>query len=147
MRILALFLALWCGACTSVPALDEAGHEIGSEAVALLLDRPDTLVLDVRSPDEALAGDVPQAEKILFGPLRWTERPVSPEDVENFLGQVREKFPDKETALVVFCNLGIRSRAATAALLADGYRNAQAVKQGFLGNTFGPGLEYRLLAR
>lgn len=144
--LLALVVIIMCGACAQIP-VREGAQEIESEAAALLLDQAGTFVLDVRSPDEALAGEVPQAEKILFGPLRWTERSVAPEDIENFLSQVRKRFPDKKTALIVFCNIGIRSRAATAALATDGYQNAQAVKQGFLGNRFGRGLEYQLLAR
>lgn len=101
----------------------------------------DLRVIDVRSGNERLAGKVPGAIELVFGPVQWTERAVSDEDIVSFLSEIRKRFPEKETRMIVFCNIGVRSRAAGIILSRDGYTKVIAVKDGFLGNRFGPGLE------
>ena len=50
-------------------------------------------------------------------------------------------FPEKNTRMIVFCNVGIRSHAAGVVLVKDGYMKVMSVTDGFLGNRLGAGLE------
>ena len=69
---------------------------------------------------------------------------MSAEDVFLFLAQIRGRYPNSGTSLILFCNVGIRSSAAGHALTSAGYTNVMTVKDGFLGNRFGRGLQTEL---
>ena len=147
MRLILLMIACALVACAQIPNEKTPEREINSVSAIALMRQRDVYWLDVRSPDERLTGNMPEAMHIRFGPLRWTERPVSREDIAVFLADVGGKFPDKSAVLIVFCNVGIRSHAAVQALVQDGYGHVMSVRQGFLGNRFGEGLEAHLLLR
>lgn len=119
-------------------------REITSRQVNGLLQNKTVVLLDVRSADERLAGKVTGAVELLFGPSEWTKRPVTAADVRLFMIQLRNKFPETETRLIAFCNVGIRSRAAARALVENGYMYVMSVRDGFLGNRFGEGLQAQL---
>ena len=143
--IMASILLALCVAC--VPVSKQSGvvsQEIASKDLELLLRNKEVSMIDVRSPNERLAGKISGAVELLYGPIQWTERRVSPEDIEAFLLKVRERFPNTSTRLVVFCNVGIRSQAAARVLIEHGYRGTMTVREGFLGNQFGEGVQVHL---
>ena len=144
-RIIALASCV-LSACAQVEERRDPGspQEITSAEAKNFLRTKEAAVIDVRSHDERLVGEVPSAVEILFGPIHWTERPVSPEDVATFLRSMREKYPNQNTRLVIFCNIGVRSQAAGRVLAEDGYTAVMTVRDGFLGNRYGEGLQGQL---
>ena len=74
------------------------------------LDRKEAvIILDVRDPEEYAGGHLPGAVNISRGTLEF---------------KVRDKLPDTEARIIVYCLSGGRSALATRTLNALGYRNA-----------------------
>ena len=78
-----------------------------ADAVKLLHESPDTVVLDVRTPDEYMAGHIPGAKLI----------PI--DELETRLGEV----PKEAKGILVHCQGGTRSAAACQLLSEKGYTN------------------------
>ena len=85
----------------------------GAEAQARL---DDSLVLDVREPDEYEQGAIPGALHIPRGHLE---------------GQVEGKVPDHSTPIIVHCASGFRSAFAAKTLQDLGYENVVNLAGGF----------------
>lgn len=76
------------------------------QALALLEQEPNALLIDVRTEEEYLTGHIP--DSVLM--------PV--DELESLLGELPA---DKETALIVYCRTGRRSAAAADLLRKTGY--------------------------
>ena len=104
--------------------LDEVKQRISNihtkELQALLKDKPDTVLIDVRSPEEiTLRGgsiDAPQHFNIQRG---WLEF-----QIDNYV-------PRKDTPIVVYCGVNQRSPLAADALMKLGYSNVRKYADGF----------------
>jgi len=97
-----------------VPQLDTAG------LVAQLKAQPNTVVIDVRTPNElnVLGGyiDAPRFFNITRG---WLEF------------QIETAVPDKRTPIVVYCGANQRSPLAADTLMKLGYKNVKNYRDGF----------------
>lgn len=97
-----------------VPQLDTAG------LAAQLKARPETMVIDVRTPPElaSLGGriDAPRFANLLRG---WLEF------------QIETAVPDKTTPIVVYCGVSQRSPLAAETLIRLGYQDVKNYRDGF----------------
>ena len=104
--------------------LDEVNRRIvdidTSGLAELLRERPDTVVIDVRTPREIhrLGGtiDAPQSINI---PRGWIEF------------RIGEAVPDLDTPIVVYCGINQRSPLAADTLMQMGYRDVRNYSEGF----------------
>jgi molybdopterin/thiamine biosynthesis adenylyltransferase/rhodanese-related sulfurtransferase len=104
---------------TSKNILDEARAQIKSidiEEARRMLDKPGTVLLDVREGDEWRQGHIPQAVGIPRGFLEL---------------RVEEKVPDHKTPIILQCASGTRSLLAARALREMGYENLYNLTGGF----------------
>ncbi|MDP2834505.1 MAG: rhodanese-like domain-containing protein [Pseudomonadota bacterium] len=106
--------ALLDGVMRRVPQIDTAG------LMAQLRERPETVVIDVRTPQELanLGGriDAPRFANLQRG---WLEF------------QIETTVPDKSTPIVVYCGVSQRSPLAAEALIKLGYSNVRNYRDGF----------------
>ena len=105
-----------------------AGHQEDYEAIAGL--PPDTLLLDVRSYAEYMAGHIADAHSL---PLPQLE------------SEVIHKVPDRQAAVIVYCSSGARSEQAIGVMQHMGYSNvhnggAAVMLAQHLGRPIKPGL-------
>lgn len=100
MRLSALFALLFC-------SLAVTAAEIDQRAALQLLQRPDTMLVDVRTAAEFADGALPGAQRI------------ETRDLPRHIGRL---VPDKSTPIVVYCRSGRRSAAAREVLLKLGYQ-------------------------
>lgn len=90
------------------------------QLAALLLKRPETVVVDVRTPAELnLLGGHIEATHFLNITRGWLEF-----QIENFV-------PDKTTPIVVYCGVNQRSPLAADTLLRMGYREVYNLADGY----------------
>jgi molybdopterin/thiamine biosynthesis adenylyltransferase/rhodanese-related sulfurtransferase len=104
---------------TSKNILDEARAQIKSidiEEAQRMLQKPGTVLLDVREGDEWRQGHIPQAVGIPRGFLEL---------------RVEEKVPDHKTPIILQCASGTRSLLAARALREMGYENLYNLTGGF----------------
>src|SRR6516225_1518911 len=104
---------------TSKNILDEARSTINSidiDEARRMLERPDTVLIDVRESDEWRQGHIPQAVGIPRGFLEL---------------RVEEKVPDHKTPIIVQCASGTRSLLAARSLREMGYENIYNLTGGF----------------
>ena len=76
-----------------------------NDCAALCAEKPGAVLLDVREPDEYAAGHIPGSVSL----------PLSA------IAQAAERFPQRDTPLLVYCLSGRRSASAIGALRAMGY--------------------------
>ncbi len=102
-----LLLLLLLTACAA-PAQPEAAYrQIGmEEAVAIMEEEEDYLILDVRTPEEFAAGHIPGAVNLPNEAIGTEEIPL---------------LPDKKQLILVYCRSGNRSKQAAGKLAALGY--------------------------
>jgi len=82
--------------------------------------RPDTVLIDVRSPREIhLLGGMIDAPRSYNIPRGWLEF------------RVPETVPDKDTPIVVYCGINLRSPFAADTLMQMGYNNVKNYSDGF----------------
>lgn len=102
------------GVMARVPQLDTAG------LAAQLKERPETMVIDVRMPQElAILGgriDAPRFANLVRG---WLEF------------QIEAAVPDKRTPIVVYCGVSQRSPLAAETLIQLGYTDVKNYRDGF----------------
>jgi sulfur-carrier protein adenylyltransferase/sulfurtransferase len=91
-------------------------REVDTSQAAELVDRPGTLTLDVREPDEYDQGALPGALHIPRGHLE---------------AQIEGKLPAKDTPIVVYCAGGVRSAFAAKTLAELGYTDVVSMAGGF----------------
>ena len=87
-----------------------------SPAEAAALQQAGALLLDVREPEELLAGAVPDALNLPKGDL---ER------------EARERIPDRDRTLLVMCQAGLRSVVAADRLERLGFRDVRSIEGGY----------------
>ena len=104
---------------TSKNILDEARKQIKSvdiDEARRMLEKPGTVLLDVREGDEWRQGHIPQAVGIPRGFLEL---------------RIEEKVPNHEAPIIVQCASGTRSLLAARALREMGYENLYNLTGGF----------------
>ena len=78
------------------------------EAVKMMAEETGYIILDVRRPDEFVAGHVPGAINVANETIGTAEIP---------------ELPDKEQLIMVYCRSGRRSKEAAEKLVKLGYTN------------------------
>ena len=110
--ILLLLTALLLGGCAAQPASpsDKATYRQISmeEAVTMMAQESDYIILDVRRADEFASGHIPGAIN------------VANESIGN--GEIPE-LPEKNKLILVYCRSGNRSKQAAQKLVDLGYTN------------------------
>ena len=104
---------------TSKNILDEARSQIKSvdiDEARRMMEKPGTVLIDVREPDEWRQGHIPQAVGISRGFLEL---------------RIEEKVPDHKTPIIVQCASGTRSLLAARTLRELGYENIYNLTGGF----------------
>jgi len=109
-RLLPFILSLMLLSACSAPSSSKDGYRQISmdEAVKMMRDEKDYIILDVRRPDEYAAGHIPGAIN------------VPNEDIGT--AEIAE-LPDKSQLILVYCRSGRRSKEASAKLVKLGYTN------------------------
>ena len=79
-----------------------------NEAVTMMEQETDYLILDVRRPDEFAAGHIPNA-------INVPNETIGTEDIP--------ELPDKDQLIMVYCRSGRRSKEASDKLVKLGYTN------------------------
>ena len=107
--ILILLTALFLGGCTAQPTEIASYRQISmEEAVTMMEQESDYLILDVRRADEFAAGHIPGAINIANESIGTAEIP---------------ELPDKDRLILVYCRSGNRSKQAAQKLADLGYTN------------------------
>ena len=78
------------------------------EAVTMMAQETDYIILDVRRPDEFAAGHIPNAINVPNESIGTSEIP---------------ELPDKDQLIMVYCRSGRRSKEASEKLVKLGYTN------------------------
>ena len=78
------------------------------EAVTMMAQETDYIILDVRRPDEFAAGHIPNAINVANETIGMAEIP---------------ELPDKDQLIMVYCRSGRRSKEASEKLVKLGYTN------------------------
>ena len=104
-----LFLFLLVAGCAA-PAESEASYRQIStdEAIAMMEEENDYIILDVRTPEEFAEKHIPDAINIPNETIGTEEIP---------------ELPDKEQLILVYCRSGNRSKQASEKLVRLGYTN------------------------
>ena len=104
-----LFLFLLVAGCAA-PAESEASYRQVSmdEAIAMMEEKNDYIILDVRTPEEFAEKHIPDAINIPNETIGTEEIP---------------ELPDKEQLILVYCRSGNRSKQASDKLVRLGYTN------------------------
>lgn len=79
-----------------------------NEAVTMMAEETDYIILDVRRPDEFAAGHIPNAINVPNETIGTAEIP---------------ELPDKNQLIMVYCRSGRRSKEASEKLVKLGYTN------------------------
>ena len=104
-----LFLFLLVAGCAT-PSESEASYRQVSmdEAIAMMEEENDYIILDVRTPEEFAEKHIPDAINIPNETIGTEEIP---------------ELPDKEQLILVYCRSGNRSKQASEKLVRLGYTN------------------------
>ena len=104
-----LFLFLLVAGCAA-PAESEASYRQVSmdEAIAMMEEKNDYIILDVRTPEEFAEKHIPDA-------LNIPNETIGTEEIP--------ELPDKEQLILVYCRSGNRSKQASEKLVRLGYTN------------------------
>ena len=107
--ILILMTALLLGGCAAQPANNASYRQISmEEAVTIMAQESDYIILDVRREDEFASGHIPGAINIANESIGTDEIP---------------ELPDKNQLILVYCRSGNRSKQASRKLVNLGYTN------------------------
>jgi rhodanese-related sulfurtransferase len=90
--------------------------EISPQEAAEAAKKRETLIIDVRDPEESEAGHVPEAKTISRGTLEI---------------EIEELAPDSSTPIICYCGGGGRSALAAESLQRMGYTNVKSMAGGF----------------
>ena len=104
-----LFLFILVVGCAA-PAESEASYRQVStdEAIAMMEEENDYIILDVRTPEEFAEKHIPDAINI-------PNKTIGTEEIP--------ELPDKEQLILVYCRSGNRSKQASEKLVRLGYTN------------------------
>ena len=104
-----LLTALLLGGCAAQPTEKASYRSITmEEAVTMMAQEADYLILDVRRGDEFAAGHIPGAINVANESIGMDEIP---------------ELPDKNQLILVYCRSGNRSKQASRKLADLGYTN------------------------
>ena len=107
--ILIVLTALLLGGCAAQPANNASYRQISTEeAVTIMAQESDYIILDVRRADEFASGHIPGAINIANESIGTDEIP---------------ELPDKNQLILVYCRSGNRSKQASRKLVNLGYTN------------------------
>ena len=90
-------------------------QEISPQDTAAALKRGDTLLIDVRDPDEWQEGHIPGAKNFSRGTVEL---------------EIEEAAPDLSTPIITHCGGGGRSALAAESLQRMGYKNVRSMAGG-----------------
>ena len=109
-KLIPFFLSLLLLAGCAAPAESEASYRQVSmdEAIAMMAEENDYIILDVRTPEEFAEKHIPDAINIPNETIGTEEIP---------------ELPDKEQLILVYCRSGNRSKQASEKLVRLGYTN------------------------
>ena len=109
-RLLPFVLSLMLLSSCGTPGSSSSGYRQISmdEAVKMMRDEKDYIILDVRRPDEFAEGHIPNAINIPNESIETTEIP---------------QLPIKNQLILVYCRSGRRSKEASEKLVKLGYTN------------------------
>ena len=109
-KFISILLSLLLLAGCAAPAEQEANYrQIGmDEAIAMMEEENDYIVLDVRTPEEFADKHIPDAINI-------PNETIGTEDIP--------ELPDKDQLIMVYCRSGRRSKEAAEKLVKLGYTN------------------------
>ena len=106
---LILFVVLLLTGCAVSTDKDVTYKQITiSEAVEMMASESDYIILDVRRPDEFVAGHIPNAVNI-------PNESIGADEID--------ELPDKNRLILVYCRSGNRSKQASEKLVRLGYTN------------------------
>jgi len=91
-------------------------QEISPQETAAALERGDTLLIDVRDPDECQEGHIPGAKNFSRGTVEL---------------EIEEAAPDLSTPIITHCGGGGRSALTAESLQRMGYTNVKSMAGGF----------------
>ena len=103
--VLMILIVAVCTGCGEQPTFKSLTHD---EAVKMMSDKPDALVLDVRTADEFVKKHIPNAKSV---PL------------EEFQNGNFASVPDKNQTILIYCWTGRRAQDAAQLLAEKGYKN------------------------
>ena len=108
--LIPFFLSLLLLAGCAAPAESEASYrQIGmDEAIAMMEEENNYIILDVRTPEEF-------SERHIPGALNIPNETIGAEEIQ--------ELPDKEQLILVYCRSGNRSKQASEKLVRLGYTN------------------------
>ena len=111
-RLLPFVLSLMLLSSCGTPGSSSSGYRQISmdEAVKMMKDEKNYIILDVRRPDEFAEGHIPDA--VLIPEYEITDRAPA-------------ELPDKDRLILVYCRSGRRSKIASQALADLGYTNVK----------------------
>ena len=109
-KLIPFFLSLLLLAGCAAPVEQKASYrQIGmDEAIAMMEEENDYIILDVRTPEEFAEKHIPDAINIPNETIGTEEIP---------------ELPDKEQLILVYCRSGNRSKQASEKLVRLGYTN------------------------
>ena len=109
-KLIPFFLSLLLLAGCAAPAQQESSYRQIStdEAIAMMEEENDYIILDVRTPEEFAEKHIPDAINIPNETIGTEEIP---------------ELPDKEQLILVYCRSGNRSKQASEKLVRLGYTN------------------------
>ena len=109
-NILPILLSVLLLASCANPAVQEAGYrQIGmDEAMEIMENENDYIILDVRTPAEF-------SEKHIPGAINVPNESIGSDEIA--------ELPDKEQLILVYCRSGNRSKQASEKLINLGYTN------------------------
>ena len=109
-KLIPFFLSLLLLAGCATPAEQEPSYRQIStdEAIAMMEEENDYIILDVRTPEEFAEKHIPDAINIPNEAIGTAEIP---------------ELPDKEQLILVYCRSGNRSKQASEKLVRLGYTN------------------------
>jgi len=103
-----------------------------SEVEAHTKDKPQSILLDVRTEEEWNVDGKPDGEKIGLKTYFLTIKD------ENFINDFKKLGINKDTEILTMCMGGVRSQAAAELLIKEDYKCTN-VSDGFLGNSASTG--------
>ena len=104
-----LLTALLLGGCAAQPTRNAFYRQISmEEAVTVMAEESDYIILDVRRADEFASGHIPGAINVANESIGKDEIP---------------ELPDKDQLILVYCRSGNRSKQAAQKLADQGYTN------------------------
>ena len=104
-----LLLLLFLAGCTASNEQENSYRQISmDEAVTMMEEESDYIILDVRTPEEFHERHIPNAINI-------PNETIGSEDIQ--------ELPDKDQLILVYCRSGNRSKQASGKLAELGYTN------------------------